>query len=565
MKQGCWAKMAMGAACLALAACSGQTSNPSAEAEDDGGEGGREGKEDGDDPQDGQAAAAVAQGPRLRRLTVKQYTNAVRDLLGEAIKLPDNLSPDTRYGGFASIAASQVALSASEVEWFEAAAVSVAEQVMAPAARGTLISCTPSSGDDTCVRSFIEALGLRAWRRPLEDTEVERYLRMAKAVTIASQDAWQGPHSVLVALLQSPNFLYRAELGRPTGGQSEARSYDGYELAARLAFTLTDSPPGPQLLDAAKNGEFSGTAVAKNLALHAQRLLDSPRAEAAIMDMFGELFLLDDAAKVQKDKAIYPATSATLGPAMREESLRFAKRHALGDKSSLRRLFDARTTFVNAELAALYGLPRPAGDAFEDRTFPETSLRAGILTHGSVLSLQAHDGSTNPSRRGKFVREMILCEAVPAPPPNIPELPDPMAGNTPRTMRERLTTHRENPVCASCHAFIDPIGLAFENFDGIGAERTTEVGKRIDASGDLDGKAFAGPRELAQLLAEKEEVMECMARHWFRFAQGYVESDAEEPTLDDLVSRFRAANFNFPQLILAFVKHPSFQAAGPLR
>jgi hypothetical protein len=492
---------------------------------------------------------------------VAQYRNSVHDLLGDDVTVPD-LEPDTVLSGFAAIGAAQIALSPHATEQFETSALSVAHEALADATRrASLVSCTPAgASDETCAKKVVTELGRRAFRRPLADEEVTRYASLATLAADKLGDFYTGLEYAIAGLLQSPHFLYREEIGTPDPSDPSRRVFDGYELATRLSFFLWNSPPDDVLLDAAAGGVL-GTE--QGLLDQAKRLLDAPRALRVVETFFGELLHLADLDDLPQLPGLFPLVTPTLGPSMREETLRTIEDIVLSRDADMRELFDGETAFVNPELAQLYGVPAPAGTDFSKITLPKQGMRAGLLGQGSFLALNAHADSTSPTRRGKFIREVLLCQAIPPPPPNVKTtLPEDPAGQAPRTMRQKLEQHRSAAACASCHVRMDPIGLGLENFDAIGAYRSTDQGQPIDASGDLDGVAFHDARELAAALRKHPDVGTCLARGVFRYATGHVEIDGEEPLIQALAGRLPADGFRFRSLLLSVIQSAGFRYAG---
>jgi len=509
----------------------------------------------------GGSSAGAAHTPEvagLRRLTVRQYANSVRALFGPAIDVPTDLEPDTVLHGMAAIGASRIALSARATEQFEAAARSIAAQVVADTERReALVGCDPAT-EASCTRGFVERFGLRAWRRPLTSEEVARYTELAGVATEALSDPWRGIEYAIAGLLQSPHFLYRVEIGAADPSTPGLRRFDGYELASRLSFWLWNTLPDEPLLEAAASGELGSTA---GLVAQATRLLDDSRSEQGIETFFDEVLGLATLYDLPQLPDAFPQVSPTLGRAMRTQTLMTATQWTLSD-ADLRDLFTTRSTFVDAELAALYGLEGVSGPEFVPVELPADQPRVGLLGHASILASNSHPTSTSPTRRGKFVREVLLCQAVPPPPPNVvTSLPED-AGDGPRTMREKLRVHAEDPACAACHASMDPIGLALEHFDGIGAFRTTDADQPIDASGELDGVAFEDARGLAAAVAAHPELATCVARHAYRYAQGHLEGKGEEALVQALGQRFASDGYRLRQLLLAIVSSEAFRIAA---
>jgi hypothetical protein len=254
---------------------------------------------------------------------------------------------------------------------------------------------------------------------------------------------------------------------------------------------------------------------------------------------------------------VYPQMTPTLGPAMRTETLDFLSDIAFTKDGDFRAIFDARQTFVNKELAALYGLPAPSTD-WAPTALADSTMRAGFLGQASFLALNAQPNRSSATRRGKFIREMLLCESIPAPPPNVAPFPDAVPGTT----RTKLTAHRQSPSCNSCHQAMDPIGLAFENFDGIGAFRATDQGLPIDASGDLDGVSFTGPLALATAVRNHPNSAACVARNVYRYAVAHIDSDGEQGVITALAKAFQDNGYRFRSLLSAVVNTPGFVYAA---
>jgi hypothetical protein len=253
---------------------------------------------------------------------------------------------------------------------------------------------------------------------------------------------------------------------------------------------------------------------------------------------------------------------------MQKETAALVDDVMFGHDADLREFLDTRSAFLNDELAKLYGLP-PVGVAvgkdLVKTALGDDSPRTGFLTQGSFLALNAHATTTSPTRRGKFVREALLCQAIPAPPADVnPTFPADPAG-TKRTMREKLEQHRKDPSCAGCHQLTDPIGLAFENFDAIGAYRTMDAGKPIDASGELDGMRFTDARQLSRNLRNLPGTGQCLARNLFRYATGHVETDGEEPALAAVLGTYEKSGDHLRPLVQALVASPAFLYAEARR
>jgi hypothetical protein len=500
--------------------------------------------------------------PTLRRLTVAQYKNSIRDLLpGASVKT--DLEADTALDGLASVGASRIALSPTATEQFETAALDVAHQALSnTATRGALVGCTPAGmTDDACARTFITKFGRRAWRRDLTADEITKYAGLATNASGMLKDFWAGLEYGLAGVLQSPHFLYREELGAADPADSSRRLYTGYELASRLSYLILNTTPDDTLLDAAKAGKLS---TAAGLGAEAQRLAASPAAREAMGSFFAELYQLSELDNLPQLPAAFPALTPTLPAAMRTETMKVIDELAMGGDNDFRNLFDTTTTYVNGELAKLYGIPGITGTNFVKTTLPESGPRAGFLGHASFLSMSSHADSGSPTRRGKFIREVLLCRAVPAAPPEVDTTFPSDPPNAPkRTTRQKLEVHRTaGASCATCHSMMDPIGLGLENFDGIGAYRTMEVGQTIDASGNLDGVAFTDARGLGAALKNHKDLGTCVARGLHRYAVGHIETTGESEVITALSKQFATDGYRFRSLLYTVVASASFRYAG---
>lgn len=491
----------------------------------------------------------------LRKLTVAQYRNSVRDVLGAEIVVPDDLEADTAVNGYSSIAAAQGTVSPSAAEKFEAAAYDIAAQAMAEPLRARLVACVPAGvTDEACARETLSAIGARAFRRSLTEVELGRFSAVAIGAAGVLGDFHAGLEFGLAAILQSFPFLYRVEIGEPDPANPAVYRYSAGELATRLSYLIWNTTPDDELLASAADERL---LAPDELAAQSRRLLASPRAREGVATFHDERFRLSHLEQLAKDPATYPQLTDTLIEAMRREVQELVTDVVAGQRD-YRELLTGRTTFVNDELGALYGLSTSGSD-FEKTTFPETSARSGLLTSAAFLAMHAGNVETSPSKRGKFVRESILCQSIPEPPPGVSTVIPPQPT---KTMREKLAAHAMDPKCAGCHAIIDPIGLAFEHFDAIGAFRETDDGVALDVSGNLDGTPFADARELSELLAASPEAADCTVRSLYRHALGHIERPGEEPAIEELTAAFTSSNHRFDALVEALAASPALRLAA---
>jgi hypothetical protein len=495
---------------------------------------------------DGAPPGATDEGPSgpfapagLRLLTPMQYQNSLQDLFGDDLAIP-------AVGQWrSSIAAAQGGVSVTAVEEYEIAARDLCAAVFGdPARREALVGCEPA-GDaaDPCMRSFLETLGRRAFRRALDAEEVDRYAAVAVTATELLGDPWRGVEHAVLGLLQSPSFLYRVELAEPDPAQPARARYTDHEMATRLSYFVWNTTPDDELLAAADEGALS---TEEGLRTQLQRLAASERARAGSVHFFSDLLDLDALLSVQKDTQWLPAFTATLGPAMREQLLRTIDSVVFDGDGDYRSLFDTRSTFVNAELASLYELEGSFGDELEAVTLPESSGRAGLLTLAGLLTMYSGEADTSPTLRGKFVRSVLLCQNIPPPPAGVnTTIPEP-APDELVTTRELLSRHQTDPSCSSCHQFMDPIGLALENFDAIGAWRQQQNGLTIDASGELDGAPFDNAVGLGRELKQHPDLALCLMRSLYRYASGHIEQGFEQQLVAEIADGFTAAGYQVP-------------------
>lgn len=508
---------------------------------------------------DDQQAAFALEGPVLPRLTTTQYHNALVALFGEP--LPETpVEKDENPFSFTSIGATTTTLSELGVQQLEEAADAVTRAVFDdPTRRAALVGCQPAEPGDACVASFLESFGRRAFRRPLEAGELARWV--AVSADLSSGDAWIGLRTAVAGMLQAPSFVYRVELGEPDPDDPSRLRYGDFEMASRISFLLWDAPPDDELLDAAESGALS---TPSGLEEQARRLLDDPRARQALASFFAQHLDLGQLEGVTRDAELYPDFTPSLPVAMRTEAELLVDDLVFRRDADVRQLFSTSRTFVNTELSSLYGIEAPGATpiTFVPVELPPDGPRAGLLTLGAFLTMNAHEASTSPTLRGKYVRERVLCSEVPPPPPDVSTE---LAPNTedPKTLREELEQHRDNPACASCHAFIDPPGFLFEHFDAMGAVRATDNGYPIDSSGDLDGIPLADARDLAALLADDERVGRCMVRQLYRHAQGRLDEPGERVALEQIHDAFAPTGYRFQELLIALITHESFRYVRP--
>ncbi len=418
----------------------------------------------------------------------------------------------------------------------------------------THLACYPPSDPASCAKDFAEGFGKRAFRRPLTAVEAQRYT----ALVLAQKDFDTGLRVGFQAMLSSPNFLYKFEIGEPS--PAGGNTLTPYEVASELSYLFWGTMPDQALFDAAASGALATQA---GIDAEAKRLFDDPRARANV-EAFALAWLgVEGLGVADKSSDVYPGFDAAARRAMLDETRRFVSDIVFDGSGRYEDLLLSKTTFVNAGLASLYGISGVSGDALQKVEVP-ADRQAGLLAQGSVLALYAKPDESSPVARGAFLRRRLLCQELPPPPAKVPPLPpvDPNAST-----RDRLNQHTANPACHNCHQYIDPVGFGFERFDGIGRMRATDGGKPIDASGDmLDveemGKGvhapFDGLPALAGLLANSKRAEDCFATQIQRFASGALESPEDVASLTTIQSAMRDQGGSVKAAFLAVTKTPGF-------
>ena len=515
--------------------------------------------DDGDDDDDS-AEPFDLQPAVLPRLTQTQYRNSVEDLLGGELPTPP-LEPDTNPYLFYNIGATSTTLSELGVQMYEEAADALTVEVFEDEARRVeLVGCEPTDTGDACIEDFVRSFGRRVYRRPLDADEVEQWT--ALVADVDAPDVWEALRLTVAGMLQSPFFVYRVELGEQDPDEPSRRRYTAYEMASRLSYLLWSSTPDDALLAAADEGAL---LTADGIREQAERLLASPRSRDSVRGFFRQYYDLARLDGVTRSAETYPEFNDLMPEQMKVEVELLVEDIVYRDNADFRTIYTTKNTFVTNHLAELYGVEAPGATpiTFVPVTLPEDGPRAGLLTLSAFLTMNAHETDTSPTLRGKYVRDRVLCDEVPAPPDDVDLDIQPEDGE-PMTLRERLELHQENPVCAGCHGFIDPPGFLFEHFDSVGAYREVDAnGLPLDASGDLDGTPLADASELGPMLAEDPRVGACVVKQLYRHAHGRLDDFGEAGALDEISEAFADEGYRFAELLPIFVTHDSFRYLAP--
>lgn len=523
-------------------------------------------------PKGGQAdASTVAAEPvsmggpsTFRRLNEEQYKRTIAQVFGTTITVPGRFEPSVREEGLLAIGNSHVVVTPSGFEQFAIRARQISAQVMDDAHRKNVLSCEAGAAfDQACAQRFFDKYGRLLLRRPLSTGERVSVIQISSRVAKDQGSMAKGLSSGLYSLLVSPAFVFRIESTEPDPARPGFRRLDSYSLASRISFLLWDSPPDPELLDAAQSGALQ-TRV--GLEQQVDRMLSSPRLEEGVRGFFSDMFGFDEFSGLTKDSALFPIFNPRLRDDAEEQTLKTVVDHLMTRQRDYRELFTTRDTFFSRSLAALYAVPMDGRNmaGWMPYTFAEDSRHAGLLTFPAFLMLDlSHEGRSSPTIRGKKVRENLLCQPVPNPPANVNfTIVQDTANPLYKTARERLQAHNESPACAGCHKITDPIGLSLENYTAVGQYRTTENGAKIDPSGEFEGKPYSNALELQKLLRDGTTASDCVVQRTFEYGVGRKLDSGEEEWLGYLIERFGTDGYRYPALLKRIATSPAFQAVS---
>jgi hypothetical protein len=502
---------------------------------------------------------------RVRRMSPEQYANTIHYIFGDDIRVVAALTPLPRTDGLQASGAATVGMTIGEIQQLQSIASSISAQILdkgnpgeriAPR-RDYLVPCKPANAaaaDDICAAKFIKQTARLLYRRALPDVTIAGLVADANRGATNLKDFYAGLGTVMEGMLIDPNVLMIADTTEPDPNNPGKRRLDGYSVAARLSFFLWNAGPDEALLTAAEKGELHS---AKGRAQAVARMMASPRLEGGVRAFFDDMFGFEEFTGIAKDPATYPmVTGQTLIDA-REQTLRTVVDHLVVRGQDYRDLYTTRSTFMAPSLAPVYQVVQPSL-GWVPYEFPEGSPRVGLLSQVSFLALHSHPARSSATKRGKALRELLLCQRVPSPPANVDfsavENPDARL----RTARERLDFHSQNPVCAGCHKITDPMGLALEQFDGAGRYRVTEKGVKLDVSGTLDGKAFTNIDGLGLALHDHPALPGCLVRRMYGYGTGGPLSRADNPAVTALTAAFAQSGYKVPDLMRMIASSDAF-------
>ncbi len=423
--------------------------------------------------------------------------------------------------------------------------------------RRRIFVCKPSGvkTERGCATTILRTLARRAYRRPVNKGDVETLLRFYD-VGRAGGGFEKGIQLALEKLLVTPDFLFRVERDPANKAPGTAYPVNSVEMASRLSFFLWSSLPDDQLLDLGAQGKLTNAVV---LEQQVRRMLGDPRSKALIENFGGQWLYLRNLRSLAPDLLAFPDFDDNLREAFQRETELFLESQVREDRPVME-LLTANYTFLNERLARHYAIPHVYGNRFRRVTYGD-DRRAGLLGHGSVLTVTSYAHRTSPVLRGKWLLENILSTPPPEPPANVPPLDENQAKGKPASVRERMERHRRNPACAGCHTLMDPLGFALENFDALGRWRTKDSNVEIDASGAFpNGTKFNGAAEFRKaLLNYREAFVRTVIEKLMTYALGRGLEPYDMPAVRAVMRDAVSSDYRWSSLILGIIKSTPFQ------
>jgi hypothetical protein len=423
------------------------------------------------------------------------------------------------------------------------------------ASRKKILICDPASGR-ACVERILSALARRAYRRPVTARDVSQLMRFTELAQAEGQSPEQGLQLAMQAMLVSPNFLFRLERDPDPQDAARAHNVSDFELASRLSYFLWSSMPDDQLLDLAEAGRLRAPEV---LDAQVKRMLADERSTAFAANFAGQWLETRNLDSIKPDPQKFPEWNPELRDAMKEE-VRLFFDYVLRENRPIADFLSAPYTFLNERLAKHYGVDGVTGSDFR-RIDLTTDQRGGVLSQAGVLTVSSYPNRTSPVIRGKYVLSNILGTPPPPPPPDVPLL-DEVALGVQTSMRDQLQQHRNNAVCASCHARMDPLGFGLENYDAIGRWRTQDGNFPVDSNGVLpNGKTFTTPAEMRKaLLSQLPDFSRALTERMLTYALGRGLKSYDNQSIENIQQTVAAADYRFQPMIYAIVRSFPFQA-----
>jgi len=424
--------------------------------------------------------------------------------------------------------------------------------------RERIFVCRPANAAEeaACAHTVLAKLARRAFRRTPTEADIKPLLAFYRSGR-AEGDFDLGIEKALTAMLVSPNFLFRVERDPKDSAPGSVYPIGDFSLASRLSFFLWSSIPDDQLLDLAEQGKLKDPAI---LQQQVQRMLDDPKSQALVDNFAGQWLYLRKLQISRPDPDVFPEFDDSLRQAFRTETSLFFQNVLREDRSVLE-LLDANYTFLNQRLAEHYGIPNVYGPQFRKVTMTDPN-RGGLLGQGSILTVTSYPNRTSVVQRGKWILENLLGTPPPPPPQVVPELMPHGKDGRQLTMREQMVQHRADPVCASCHSRMDPLGFALENYDGVGRWRDKDAGNAIDASGKLpDGSTFVGAAGLKKILITKDrdEFIDTATERLLLYALGRGLEYYDQPAVRAISRDAAKDDYRMSALITAIVKSTPFE------
>ncbi|MFT3839523.1 MAG: DUF1592 domain-containing protein [Myxococcaceae bacterium] len=516
---------------------------------------------------------AVAGGDRLTRISTLQYQNLVHDVLGITAMDAASFPVDPSSGGFDNNRNVLMPTDVLVLDWNRSAEDIATAIATTPS---TLQSVAPCSGGQTqqCFNTFVHTTGAKLYRRPLsssQESSLQTAWTQAGPLYTSGTQYEKAVRMALEAMLQSPAFLYRAELSDAVDSEGGI-PLDGYEVAERLSFALWNSGPDAQLTAAAGNGQLQ---TADGVNSQAKRMLVDPKARAMMRDFYDQWLLLSAESNLSRSATLYPNFNSAMGADMQEETQRFLEDLTFDSAGTFQDIWTSNTTFIDGPLAKLYGINGVTGSSYQ-KVQLDTTQRAGLLTHTGFLATQSYADIDSPIHRGAYVLKRLMCAQF-SPPGGINVVLPPVSA-TLKTTRERVDEHTANAGCQMCHGVINPVGYSFEHYDAVGEWRVQDNGENVDSSGALPSKTavdaltfqvtkandlgktpVADAIGLSQQLAQHESAQKCFTAMWLRYLYSRLDFAEDACEIDAVQAKIAAGGYSLTDVIADLTSARAFR------